>query len=122
MKHFIGTDETGRILVSTDDEQYADENMFEFDLPDDFDFGKQDDYRVVDGELVHDPRPTPADVQVAELKQKLASTDYVAIKVYETMVTGESLPEEDATRYADIISQRQQWRQQINELEENQNG
>lgn len=122
MKYFIGTDETGRILVSTDDEQYADENMFEFDLPDDFDFAKQDDYRVVDGELVHDPRPIPTDQQVADLKQKLASTDYVAIKVYETMVTGENLPEEDATRYADIISQRQQWRQQINELEETQNG
>ena len=121
MRYFIGTDETGRILSSTDVEEYAD-GMSEFDLPDDFDFSKQDDYRVVDGELVHDPRPIPTDQKIADLKQKLASTDYVAIKVYETMVTGESLPEEDVTRYADIISQRQQWRQQINELEENQNG
>lgn len=124
MKHFIGTDEDGRILVSTDVEEYADENMCEFDLPDDFDFATQDEYRIVDGELVHDPLPTPPDQQIAELKSKLAETDYVAIKVYEAMVSEEAIPDEDATRYAEIITQRKEWRQQINQLESevNQNG
>lgn len=124
MKYFIGTDEDGRILVSTDVEEYADENMYEFELPDDFDFATQDEYRIVDGELVHDPRPVPADQQIAELKSKLAETDYVAIKVYEAMVSEEAIPDEDATRYAEIITQRKEWRQQINQLESevNQNG
>lgn len=124
MKYFIGTDEDGRILVSTDVEEYADENMYEFELPDDFDFATQDEYRIVDGELVHDPRPVPADQQINELKSKLAQTDYVAIKVYEAMVSEEAIPDEDATRYAEIIAQRKEWRQQINQLERevNQNG
>lgn len=52
--------------------------------------------------------------QVAELKSKLADTDYVIVKIAET--TGE---EADSLRekYAQIIADRKEWRNQINELE-----
>ena len=48
--------DTGRICATTDREEYS-EGMIEFDFPDDFDFGTQADYCIVNGELVHDPVP-----------------------------------------------------------------
>lgn len=50
------------------------------------------------------------DAQIGILKQKLADTDYVTIKIAEGVAT----PEE----YSDIIAQRQEWRNQINSLQE----
>lgn len=47
--------------------------------------------------------------EIAELKQKLADTDYVVIKIAEGVATAE--------QYAGVIAQRQQWRARINELE-----
>lgn len=51
-------DSTGRIGATTTIEKYAN-GMTQYDFPDDFDFGAQADYRVVDGELVYDPLPEP---------------------------------------------------------------
>lgn len=65
---FIGTDSDGRITASTDVPEYA-EGMQEFELPDDFDFLKQYEYRIVDGELVHDPLP-PTDEEIEAQKQE----------------------------------------------------
>ena len=47
--------------------------------------------------------------RIAELKAKLADTDYVAIKIAEGSAT--------ASEYADVIAQRKAWRAEINELE-----
>ena len=49
-------------------------------------------------------------LEVAELKEKLADTDYVVIKIAEGAAT--------ADEYAGVIAQRQQWRARINELEQ----
>ena len=57
MAHFVQTDDTGRILVTTDTIDYAGTEMYGFTFPDDFDFSIQDEYRIVDGGLVHDPLP-----------------------------------------------------------------
>jgi hypothetical protein len=46
---------------------------------------------------------------VAELKKKLADTDYIACKIAEGSAT--------KTDYADIINQRKAWREQIETLE-----
>ena len=113
---WIKTDETGRILASTDIEEYA-IGMTLFDFPDDFDFVTQDDYRIVDGELVHDPRPLDPEIEISNLKTKLAETDYVVTKIAEYQVTQTAIPDEDADRYSAIILQRQEWRDRINELE-----
>lgn len=122
---YVSLTEDGRIGATTEYEEYASEDMFEFDFPEDFDFAKQDEYKVVEGELVHDPRPIPIDQQIQTLKSQLAQSDYAVIKVYEAMVTGDALPDDEAERYAEIITQRREWRSQINQLEaeaENQNG
>lgn len=47
--------------------------------------------------------------RIAELKQKLAETDYIAAKIAEGAATHEE--------YADMIAQRQAWRDEINELQ-----
>lgn len=46
--------------------------------------------------------------RIAELKQLLADTDYVIIKIAEGSATKED--------YADVIEQRQAWREEIREL------
>ena len=55
MKYFIQVDDMGRIKASTDLEIYAKE-MDPFEFPEDFDFSKQNDYRIVNGELIYDPQ------------------------------------------------------------------
>ena len=47
--------------------------------------------------------------RIAELKQKLDETDYAVIKIAEGSATVEE--------YADVITQRQTWRAEINQLE-----
>ena len=46
---------------------------------------------------------------IAELKQKLSDTDYIACKIAEGAATKEE--------YAEILAQRQAWREEINNLE-----
>lgn len=48
--------------------------------------------------------------QIEELKQKLFDTDYTIIKISEGVATKEE--------YSDILKERNEWRQQINELQE----
>lgn len=116
MEMFASLDETGRICATTDVEEYAD-GMSEFDFPEGFDFNSQSDYRIVDGELVHDPLPEPKEATIAALKASLAATDYVVVKMAEATTCGYSLPDEEAERYAAIIEQRRAWRDEINSLE-----
>ncbi len=47
--------------------------------------------------------------RIKELKQMLFDTDYVVIKIAEGVATTED--------YADVIAQRQVWREEINQLE-----
>lgn len=117
MLYFVGLDETGRILASTDMEEYA-EDMMQVELPDSFDFSKQDEYRIENGKLIHDPRPISPESEIADLKMKLYETDYVTIKMYESSLpTGSALSESDLELYSKIMIQRQGWRDRINELE-----
>ena len=53
--------------------------------------------------------PISKEMQIAELKQKLADTDYISCKIADGAATREE--------YADILAQRQAWREEINKLE-----
>ncbi|MBO6281515.1 MAG: hypothetical protein J6N49_03170 [Alphaproteobacteria bacterium] len=58
--------------------------------------------------VVKNPEPTEEDIKQArinELKQLLADTDYVVIKIAEGSATKED--------YADVIEQRKAWREEI---------
>ena len=62
--------------------------------------------------IVEIPTPTEKELayqRISELKAKLASTDYVVIKIAE----GETNAEE----YSEILAQRKAWRAEINQLE-----
>lgn len=62
--------------------------------------------------IVEIPQPSEEDIKqqrTHELKQFLADTDYVALKIAEGSAT--------ASEYADVIAQRKAWRAEINELE-----
>lgn len=63
-------------------------------------------------EKVYMVEPTAEELkiqEIAELKNKLAISDYAVIKIAEGAATHEE--------YADLITQRQAWRARINELE-----
>lgn len=68
------------------------------------------DYKYIDNEFVYEPLPKVVDnsARIAELKQNLADTDYVVIKIAEGVATWEEYPT--------IKEQRQAWRDEINEL------
>jgi hypothetical protein len=58
------------------------------------------------------PEPTEyekAQARIAELKQLLAGTDYVVLKIAEGVATRED--------YESVLAQRQAWREEINQLE-----
>lgn len=63
-----------------------------------------------------------ADMRIKYLKQKLKETDYIANKlteaVAEYLITNDIGPlKELKTKYAEQLTQRQIWRDEINELE-----
>lgn len=66
---YIATDETGRIGASTPHERFA-QGMEFFEFPENFDFDKQIDYRIVEGELIYDPILPPA-ADPEEMKKKM---------------------------------------------------
>ena len=55
------------------------------------------------------PESIKAAEEIAELKQKLADSDYAIVKIAEGAAT--------QAEYAELIEQRAQWRARINELE-----
>lgn len=102
------TDKTGRLTSVT--AYPLDESAPTIEIED---IDTISDYVLRDGSLALDPLPPSAAEQIAELKAKLAATDYAVIKIAEGAATAEE--------YAEIIAQRQQWRSEINELENAEN-
>lgn len=93
--------------------------LFNMDLTNkEFDFlmceqSKGKELKVVDGKVVAvehiQTEKERAKIRIAELKQKLQETDYQAIKHFEGCLTD--------YEYEPIKTQRQAWRNEINELE-----
>ncbi len=77
-------------------------------------------YKLVDGNITErteaDKAPELSCIdsqrEIAELKTKLAQTDYIAAKIAEGSATVEE--------YSEEIRKRREWRERINELENNQ--
>ena len=76
-------------------------------------------------ELTKPPEPTEEQKakiekarQIAELKKKLADTDYIVLKIAEAQADGDTeTVAELKTTYATELANRKEWRVQINELE-----
>lgn len=91
---YVSLDETGRIDASTDIEEYA-EGMTEFTFPDDFDFIKQDEYRIVDGELIHDPKPPSEEELAAEQEMQRQAQIQLAMPMM-VQLNSASIPDAQA--------------------------
>ena len=63
--HVALTDDN-RIGATTSYEEYASDDMIEFEFPEGFDFSKQDQYKIVDGELIFDPPPISEEEKAME--------------------------------------------------------
>ena len=110
---------TGKVIsFGKDSEPYIEiaEQERKQPLPDRYSY-----YAVVDGKFAIKRRtPTVEEIkadeatkinkEIYELKQKLTQTDYKAIKYSEGLLTDEE--------YAEVKTQRQEWRTEINKLEE----
>ena len=79
-----------------------------------------EDYVIEGGKAVY--RPTRAK-QIADLKSKLAETDYIASKAIESIIGAKdvisllSTLKRISEEYAEMLKQREEWRSSINELE-----
>lgn len=113
---YILVDETNRISELS--EFHIDETReTAVELPEGFDVPNYQNYLYQNGEFVYSEKPVSAYIQITELKSNLASTDYIVTKMAEAKVVGRSLLNEDLERYNEILQQRQEWRDKINELE-----
>lgn len=82
------------------------------------DNNSQYNYKLIDDKVVErtDEDKAPelaiieAKIEIAQLKKKLADTDYISNKIAEGAATKE--------QYAEKLAERQTWRDRINELEE----
>lgn len=71
--------------------------------------------RLIDGEIFlgktdAEKKAEEAEKSIRELKARLSETDYIAAKIAEGSATKEE--------YAELIKERQKWREAIGELEE----
>lgn len=107
MKYALNLSEDKRVLSVTFDE-YAPPGQPRVDtIPE----GNLADYKFENGEFVHAPLPEVVDnsERIAELKQMLADTDYIVIKIAEGVATWEDYP--------NMKEQRQAWREEINRIQ-----
>lgn len=93
---FITLNDEGYIGAITDKEEFS-EGMTEFKFPDDFDFTHYDEYRVVNGEVVHDPKP-PSEEQIQnEHDQKFHEQIALAIPMM-VQANSASIPDAQAVQ------------------------
>lgn len=98
---YVMIDEDGRIGACTEFEEYA-EGMTEFDFPEGFDFSTQSEWRIVGGELVHDPLPpSEEEVEAATLARQREQVVAVAMAQVAAMdLTGTT--SDDAVAFRDL--------------------
>lgn len=109
---FILTNDENRITKASENELFhIGDGEIQVEIPETIDFENICDYLYIDGEYIYSPLPVIVDntARIAELKQNLADTDYIVIKIAEGVATWEDYPK--------IKEQRQAWRDEINELE-----
>ena len=56
--------------------------------------------------------------RIFELKKNLADTDWVVVKISELMIDSPELAEQLKSEYAEVLALRKQWREEINQLQE----
>lgn len=79
-----------------------------------------DEFIIENGQAVYSPQP---EKEIARLKEKLSDTDYISSKMNDEIMNCTSIVDilsvtaSFKAKYGDIIKQRQEWRNKINELQ-----
>ena len=101
------------------------------ELPDDFDISAIRDYIVEGGKLVFSELPAPqpsVQQQIAQLKQNLSDTDYIAAKAIDALIESDGISGIVAAlfqireEYKETLAKRQSWRQALAALEAQEEG
>ena len=92
---YVSFTEDGRIGATTEFKEYASDDMIEFDFPDDFDFNKQNEYRITDGKLVHDPKP-PSEEELAWKREAQRQEQVKLAMPMMVQLNSASIPDEQA--------------------------
>lgn len=123
MIYYTQTDSTGRIVCTTEHQEYAGPNFIRIDFPEDFNFSTQNEYVIVDGALTRSPRPKTPEERIAEIRYELSQTDATMAELMESIITGAALTSEETEKYVNVIDQRKTLRDELNTLlaEVNQN-
>lgn len=118
MAYIMVANSDGRVLIFSENDPISVGNSIKVDnAPEEMTSENCQNYIYKNGTFYYVKDPMALlDDRACYLKQ-LSKTDYISAKIAESLVTGEQFPEEDATRYAEVIAQRKQWRAQINELD-----
>src|SRR5699024_4399152 len=116
MIYYTQTDSTGRIVCTTEHQEYAGPNFIQIDFPEDFNFSTQIEYVIVDGALTHSPRPKTSEERVAEIRYELSQTDATMAELMESIITGADLTSKETEKYANVIDQRKTLRDELNTL------
>lgn len=128
---YIQTDSSGKVLATLDqewldtlDEDTRTKSIEGFiEIPEDDIFRDGYDTYYIDGELFYVDNKESTYLRINELKKNLKETDYIAAKLADGLANCTSLDEMLSvsqsfnTEYAEVLKQRQEWRNEINELE-----
>lgn len=79
---YVELDDTGRISVTSQYQEYVSEDAIEFTFPDDFDFSLQHEYKIQNGELNHDPLPPTEEKIAAQAESQRQSQLQTAAELF----------------------------------------
>ena len=94
---YVQTDTDGRITATTPYEEYASEDMFEFNFPKDFEFSQQNEYVIQNGKLVHSPKPLSEEAIAAEQEVKRQQQIRIAMPMM-VQTNSASIPDAQAVQ------------------------
>ena len=118
------TDDSGRLQSVTT--YPVDEAQSTLDIPDEFDLSSIRNYIVEGAQLVFSQLPAPqpsVQQQIAQLKQNLSDTDYIAAKSVDALLAADGISgivsalSQIRSEYEEILAKRQSWRQELAALE-----
>ena len=102
-KRYTVVNDDDRIFITTSDNSDPDHKYVEIEFPDDFDFDKQYEYKIIDGELVHDPLP-PTQKELYVERQKLVSEQINTAVLLFVRSSAKAFSDEDALSVSELYS------------------
>lgn len=91
----VKLDQNGRIESTTEYKEFAEPDSIEFSFPEGFDFSKQAEYRIEEGNLIYDPIPL-SEEELSIVKEVTRQTQIQNAAILFVRSSAPSLSDEDA--------------------------